>query len=63
MKSSRRKEVTTPPTMGAAMRFMTSAPVPVLHMRGSSPMRMAMTVINFGRRRFTAPSMTASSVS
>ena len=30
--------MTRPPTMGAAMRFITSAPVPVDHMMGSRPM-------------------------
>ena len=49
-----------PPTMGAAMRFMTSAPVPVLHMMGSRPMKAAKTVMALGRTRFTAPWMMAS---
>ena len=35
--SSRMNEVKMPPIMGAAMRFMTSEPVPVDHMMGRSP--------------------------
>jgi hypothetical protein len=49
---------TMPPTMGMAMRRMTSDPV--LHMIGSNPAMMATTVIIFGRTRSTAPSMMAS---
>ena len=41
--------------MGAATRFMTSAPVPIDHMIGIRPIMAAVTVIIFGRRRFTAP--------
>ena len=40
-----------PPTIGAAMRRMTSEPVPLLHMIGSSPAMIATTVIIFGRTR------------
>ena len=40
-----------PPIIGAAMRFMTSAPVPVVHIIGSSPPIIAATVIIFGRTR------------
>jgi hypothetical protein len=50
----------TPPIIGAAIRFITSAPAPWLHMIGSKPTRIAMTVIIFGRMRFTAPSVIAS---
>ena len=32
-------EVVTPPIRGAAMRFMTSAPEPVLHMMGTRPIK------------------------
>ena len=46
--------------MGAATRFMTSAPVPTDHMIGIRPMKAAATVIIFGRTRFTAPWMMAS---
>ena len=46
--------------MGAAMRFITSAPVPVDHMIGSRPMKAAQTVMALGRTRFTAPWMMAS---
>ena len=48
-----------PPIIGTAMRCMTSEPVPVLHMMGSSPAMMATTVIIFGRTRSTAPTMMA----
>ncbi len=48
-----------PPTIGAAMRLITSEPVPVPHMIGSRPAMIATTVIIFGRTRSTAPSMTA----
>ena len=50
----------TPPIIGAAIRFITSAPAPWLHMIGSKPIRIAMIVITFGRMRFTAPSIIAS---
>jgi hypothetical protein len=49
-----------PPTIGAAIRFITLAPVPLPHRIGSSPAIIAVTVIIFGRTRSTAPSMTAS---
>src|SRR6266496_1422354 len=51
--------VTMPPTIGAAMRFITSAPVPSLHRIGARPAMIAVTVIITGRRRCTAPSATA----
>lgn len=47
--------------MGAAMRFMTSAPAAVDHMIGKRPMKAAQTVIIFGRARLTAPWTIASS--
>jgi hypothetical protein len=53
-------EVMTPPIIGAAIRFITSAPAPWLHMIGKRPKRIAITVIIFGRMRFTAPSLIAS---
>lgn len=53
-------ELTMPPIIGAAIRFITSAPVPWLHMIGKRPRRMAEAVIIFGLTRWTAPSMTAS---
>ena len=34
---------------------MTSAPVPIDHMMGMSPIMAAATVISLGRTRFTAP--------
>jgi hypothetical protein len=40
-----------PADHGAAIRLITSAPVPWLHIMGRSPMRIAMTVIIFGRIR------------
>ena len=49
-----------PPTIGAAIRFMTLAPVPLPQRMGSSPAMIAVTVIIFGRTRSTAPSITAS---
>ena len=50
-----------PPTIGAAMRCITSEPVPLPHMIGSRPAMMTATVIAFGRTRSTAPSRMASS--
>src|ERR1035441_6714221 len=44
-----------PPIMGAAMRFITSAPAPVLHMMGASPTNMVATVMTLGRMRLMAP--------
>ncbi len=61
MMSSRMVEVTTPPIIGAAMRFMMSAPVPLLNMMGMSPARMTLTVMILGRMRLTAPCMMLSS--
>src|SRR5258708_2351996 len=54
-------EVITPPIIGVAMRFITSAPACEAgdHMIGSRPKRMAQTVIILGRIRSTAPSFTA----
>ena len=51
---------TIPPTIGAAIRFITLAPVPCDQRIGSRPAMIAVTVISFGRTRSTAPSMTAS---
>ena len=47
----RRVELTIPPIIGAAIRFMTSAPVPVVHMIGINPPMIAATVIILGRSR------------
>ena len=55
--SSRMVEVITPPTIGAAIRFITSAPVPWLNMMGTSPARITLTVMILGRMRLTAPCM------
>jgi len=49
-----------PPIIGAAMRCITSAPVPSDHMIGARPAMMTATVIAFGRTRSTAPSLIAS---
>ena len=49
-----------PPTIGAAILFITSAPVPCDHMIGSSPAMIAVTVMAMGRTRWTAPAWTAS---
>ena len=49
-----------PPTIGAAMRFITSAPVPVAHRIGTRPTNMVATVMNFGRIRRAAPATMAS---
>ncbi len=38
-------EVTTPPTIGAAMRFMTSAPAPLLQRIGRSPAMIVAAVM------------------
>ena len=46
-----------PPTIGAAIRFYTSDPLPVAHTIGMSPMSVVAIVMNFGRSRFAAPSM------
>ena len=54
-----RVEEIMPPTIGAAMRLITSLPVPVLYKMGSRPAMMATTVIILGRTRSTAPSMIA----
>jgi hypothetical protein len=50
---------TIPPIIGTAIRCMTSAPVPWLHMIGRSPAMIAATVIIFGRTRSTAPDLMA----
>ena len=46
--------------MGAAIRFITSAPAPVDHMIGTSPKKAQATVMTLGRTRLTAPCMMAS---
>jgi hypothetical protein len=53
--NSNAKLVTNPPTIGAAIRFMRSAPVPADHMIGSRPSMAAQTVMALGRTRLTAP--------
>ena len=42
-------EVTTPPTIGVAMRFITSAPAPWLQRIGMRPAMMTAAVIAFIR--------------
>jgi len=49
-----------PAIIGAAMRFMTSEPAPVLNMIGISPARITLTVMSFGLILLTAPCMMAS---
>jgi len=53
--NSRTKEVKMPPTIGAAIRFITSEPAPVAHMMGQRPTQVVAKVMNFGRRRLAAP--------
>ncbi len=48
-----------PPTIGTAIRRITSEPVPVLHRIGNRPAMIAETVIILGRTRSTVPSMIA----
>src|SRR5438552_2766130 len=55
--SVRNAEVSSPPTIGAAMRFITSAPVPWLHSSGTSPNSMLATVISLARTRSSVPSL------
>jgi hypothetical protein len=52
--------VIMPPTIGAAMRRMTSDPVPLLHMIGGKPAMTTEAVIMIGRTRSAAPSTMAS---
>lgn len=47
-----------PPTIGAAMRFITSAPVPSLTRMGISKIDNASPVISMGRVRWAAPMAT-----
>ena len=56
--SVRTVELTIPPTIGAATRFITSAPVPCPHNMGISPAMIAVTVMAFGRSRSQAPAIT-----
>jgi hypothetical protein len=49
-------EVIMPPTIGAAIGFITSDPTPVSHRIGTRLARTAATVISLGRNRWTAPS-------
>jgi hypothetical protein len=51
--------VIMPPIIGAAMRCITSDPVPAPNMMGNSPPRITATVMAFGRTRSTAPSRIA----
>ena len=48
-----------PPTIGTAMRRITSEPVPLLHRIGNKPAMIAVTVIIFGRTRSAAPATIA----
>ena len=49
--------LTMPPTIGAAIRHITSDPVPVPCMIGNSPTMMVATVIILGRSRSSLPSI------
>jgi len=51
--------VIMPPIIGAAMRCITSLPVPSPTNSGSRPATMTATVMAFGRTRNTAPSAMA----
>src|SRR6266516_2420415 len=53
-------ELTIPPMLGAAIGFMISIPVPVEKGISDNESTMVATVINFGRKRVTEPSTTAS---
>ena len=53
------KNVKMPPIIGAAIRCITSEPVPWLSMIGSRPAMITATVIALGRTRMTAPSSIA----
>ena len=50
-----------PPITGAAIGFITSAPVLVLHMMGNRLATTVETVMTLGRKRNSAPSFTAAS--
>ena len=53
-------ELTIPPMLGAAIGFMISIPGPVEKGMSDSESTMVATVINFGLKRITEPSTTAS---
>ncbi len=55
--------LTIPPTIGAAIRRITSEPVPLPSIMGNRPAIMAATVIMMGRTLISAPSWTALSMS
>jgi len=63
MNSDSSGAVTMPPSMGAAMRLITSEPVPEPHTMGTRPARITATatVMALDRTRSTAPSRMASS--
>jgi hypothetical protein len=52
-------EVTKPPTMGPAMSFMTTDPMPDSHRIGIKHVRTAITVMSLRRKQATAPSTAA----
>ena len=54
-----KSELTIPPKTGVASGFMNSAPVRIVHIRGNNPATTVATVITFGLKRKSAPSMTA----
>jgi hypothetical protein len=51
--------VIIPPTIGAAIRRMTSDPVPLPHMMGRSPAMITATVMATGAMRRAAPATIA----
>ena len=53
-------ELTTPPSIGAAIRCITSLPTPFVYIIGARPAMIAKTVISFGLTLWTAPSYIAS---
>jgi len=55
--------VTIPPTIGAAIRFITSDPVPCPARMGSNPPMVDMTVIMMGRILPEMPSVTTARMS
>ncbi len=52
------RELTIPPRTGVASGRITSDPTRVLQKIGNKPATMVETVMSFGRRRRSAPSMT-----
>ena len=49
-------ELKSPPTMGAAILFITREPVSVMSITGTRAKRVVATVMSLGRTLITAPS-------